>query len=653
MKHTHKKAIVFFVLSMFVLSVFACFNDTVSAQAVRGYKRDSNYTKLGGSGDSGTTNTSGSNLSGANNSSSQTSETSQTSSQNQGSQTGGNTGASSPSTSAPNSFVDSFYNSDKYNQWHDEVNALELKRDSASDSQEEAYYDSQIELTTKKYFPEGIPNLPPVGETSKGERSIKIETTSVLVQSNNPDYYWPEAKINYIDSKKNWRQDSCEILGNGIRPSIVFGVMYESLPKSTKQWIVSSAKIIDDTALKLTKQAIEEIDSQTGEDGSMETIDIDPICEPKRKALQLIIDKYNTELKGIVTKGKEHSDNDTNKQNTQDKENPIIPRVDTYNTKTAQQAGINKQVVLTRNDGSAIGDIKVYPAGSLPKLAPGEVLIKGWLGEYASRIENGELVPMQKDTYFVANKNTLPEGYILQGVGEINVGGMPQERGLAIELANLDFKNYVPVYDIYTKADVIAMNNSTSMNGEFKFDFKELSTVFSKDSKTAMQVVNSVLSTVTGNDAVMGHLAVKQYTKGSEKILSDFGTYGNALSKDLSMEQREKSVYKYVNEKIAYQYPEITASHSLEQAISCGQGVCRDKSAALEYALEAAGIQADEVIASKHVFVVVYNSDGKVDHYLDPMYYDTYIPLQRAKVDSDQIIKRTVYKCAQEPCVTK
>lgn len=70
-----------------------------------------------------------------------------------------------------------------------------------------------------------------------------------------------------------------------------------------------------------------------------------------------------------------------------------------------------------------------------------------------------------------------------------------------------------------------------------------------------------------------------------------------------------------------------------------GQGVCRDKAAALEYALNAADIPAEEVITPQHVFVAVMNSDGTVNHYLDPMYYETYVSLQRSNISSGQLVQ--------------
>ena len=96
-----------------------------------------------------------------------------------------------------------------------------------------------------------------------------------------------------------------------------------------------------------------------------------------------------------------------------------------------------------------------------------------------------------------------------------------------------------------------------------------------------------------------------------------------------------------MNNNIKYQDPNassITVAHSLEQAVTCGQGICRDKSVALEYGLEAAGISAARVVSNQHVFVAVLNSNGSVNHYLDPMYYENYVPLQRPSVSSSQIV---------------
>ena len=79
-------------------------------------------------------------------------------------------------------------------------------------------------------------------------------------------------------------------------------------------------------------------------------------------------------------------------------------------------------------------------------------------------------------------------------------------------------------------------------------------------------------------------------------------------------------------------------AHSLDEAVALGQGVCRDKATALEYGLEAAGIQAARVISDGHVFVAVLNQNGTVNHCLDPMYYETYLSLPRTSVKPDQII---------------
>ncbi len=100
-----------------------------------------------------------------------------------------------------------------------------------------------------------------------------------------------------------------------------------------------------------------------------------------------------------------------------------------------------------------------------------------------------------------------------------------------------------------------------------------------------------------------------------------------------------------MNGKIKAADPDSTSyddGHSLAEAVSCGQGVCRDKAPALVTALNAAGIPAAQVDVPVHTFVAVLKSDksdGSVDHYLDPMQYETYLPLQRPSVKPYQLVK--------------
>ena len=157
-----------------------------------------------------------------------------------------------------------------------------------------------------------------------------------------------------------------------------------------------------------------------------------------------------------------------------------------------------------------------------------------------------------------------------------------------------------------------------------------------------MSVVNSVLSTITQNDAILGSLSMRQYSENADATLSQFADYSRNLPKGLSERQIERSVYDYVNNTIKYADPDasqISLDHNLEQAVAAGQGVCRDKSVALEYGLDAVGISAARVVTPAHVFVAILNSDGTVNHYLDPMYYENYVPLQGSNIIPGQIIR--------------
>jgi len=278
------------------------------------------------------------------------------------------------------------------------------------------------------------------------------------------------------------------------------------------------------------------------------------------------------------------------------------------------------------------GDINVYSSDTLQNLGPGEVLVKG----------PSTLVPAlggeyneYKDTYYVADINKLPSGYVLSGAGEINIGGVQKTEGES-GLPVLDANN-VPVYNIKTIDDAMAYDKQQDSSGIFKYDFK-LTPVANS---SLMSAINRVATAATSNEAIMGHITMNRYIKSPDTTLAQFGDFGKSVPMDLPDEQREKSVYDYVNKTIQYQDPfvsSVSAGHTLEEAVASGQGVCRDKAAALEYGLEAAGISAARVVTPSHVFVAVLNSDGSANHYLDPMYYENYVPLQRPNVTSGQII---------------
>lgn len=285
-----------------------------------------------------------------------------------------------------------------------------------------------------------------------------------------------------------------------------------------------------------------------------------------------------------------------------------------------------KPIIVDFESSLTVGQstIKIYSPGVLPELKPGEVLIQGK--------NSGE-----KDSYYVVDKNNLPEGYVISGVGEINIGGSAEKDEFGFTVLKED--EFVPVYDLKTKYDALLEDTRQSNKGVFSYDLNNAQ----KDDNVFIKVLNSILTTVTSNDAILSHIAMDQYLENADTTLVKFGDYGKGVATQFSsQDQVERKIYDYVNNTIKYQYaPDIISTgHTLEQAVSCGQGVCRDKASALEYSLEAAGIQADKVITREHVFVAVYDKQGNIDHYLDPMYYESYLPLYRTNLTSDQIIKR-------------
>jgi hypothetical protein len=157
-----------------------------------------------------------------------------------------------------------------------------------------------------------------------------------------------------------------------------------------------------------------------------------------------------------------------------------------------------------------------------------------------------------------------------------------------------------------------------------------------KDSKLSQEFlsVNSAMSK-----------QIEPYNENSGEILSDFKDYGAKLPSNESQADKEKDIYNYVNNNIKAADPNSTSydsGHSLADAVSCGIGVCADKAVALVTTLNAAGIPAAQVDAPNHTFVAVLKSgttNGSVDHYLDPMYFETYLPLQRPSVKAYQLVK--------------
>ena len=289
----------------------------------------------------------------------------------------------------------------------------------------------------------------------------------------------------------------------------------------------------------------------------------------------------------------------------------------TQNDTIAQQLQLNPVAV---DPGGFFGNVALYPEGALPDLNTGDVLVRG-----ASSVSDGNI----QDNYYVVNKYALPSGYVLQGSGEINIGGTP---------ALVEDAGNVPLYNLIPMATAMAADAKEAANGVFSYNFSQTPVA----NVGVMEVLNSVMTTVTGNDAIMSHLTANSYASGAQDTLAQFTDYAKNLSPDLSETQVEKSIYDYVNNTIQTEDPSassISLAHNLQQAVDSGQGVCRDKAAALEYALNAADIPAEEVITPQHVFVAVMNSDGTVNHYLDPMYYETYVSLQRSNISSGQLVQ--------------
>jgi len=357
--------------------------------------------------------------------------------------------------------------------------------------------------------------------------------------------------------------------------------------------------------------------------------------DPEQLAIE---QKLNTELTNLTDSAQVITDNqgfDQSSQNPNDidpSRTSVTLSPQTENDAIAKQLGLKPvQVPFV----SGFNGISVYDPGTVPNLGSDEVLVRGGSVTTQTFTNVGDGNKTIDDTYYAVNKNDLPSGYVLQGAGEINTGGVQATDG-QFGLPVLDANN-VPVYNLVTTNDALAADAKAASNGVFKYDFSNSA----GNTGIVMQTVNSLLTTVTGNDAIMGHISMDSYTSDADATLLQFTDYARSLSPDLPQAQVEKSVYDDVNNAIQYEDPaasSISLEHNLEQAVAAGQGVCRDKAAALEYALNAAGIPADEVIAPQHVFVAVLNSDGTVSHYLDPTYYETYIQLNRTNVNSNQLV---------------
>jgi hypothetical protein len=291
-----------------------------------------------------------------------------------------------------------------------------------------------------------------------------------------------------------------------------------------------------------------------------------------------------------------------------------------------------------------LGSIKSYNSADIPDLGENEVLIKG-----ASRVIDTEDSPGYRivDTYYVSNIADIPKNYTLAPSGMINrlSDVEPEDRG---EYPELNENGYIPVYKIDSGNKMLDSDLELDKKGIFSFNFEN-----TEMSKSIIGRVANYWNTFWsgGNDAISGHIAQKIYSENAATTLKQFGDYGRSVSSQLPQADREAKIYNYVNKNIVFHDAltidgthSISISHSLEQAVASKEGVCRDKAAALEYTLEANGIKANRVVSDNHVFVAVLKPDGKVDHYLDPTYYETYLPLSRPNVKPNQLIPNTYGK---------
>ena len=292
------------------------------------------------------------------------------------------------------------------------------------------------------------------------------------------------------------------------------------------------------------------------------------------------------------------------------------------NDKIATEIGATK-VSVTQDISKEIPG--VYPMGAIPVLNDGEVLVKGrstalTVDGTDTRIDN-----KVNDTYYVVNKDKLPEGYVI---------GYPEQ---VIQVAG---KN-IPIYDLANKADVLAVDLQHDRDGEFKYDVKNpanrsLNTL-------AARLVNSVMITVSGNDSITGHIASNLYNEKANVTLAKFAnpnTY--TIPNGATQEQKENVVYDTVNNNIKSTIRGLAST--LEDDVANRSGICRDKTPALVVGLNAVGIKAAQVVSDGHTFAAVLNTDGSVNHYLDPMFYETYLPLQRPSVSTNQIIPNKSFK---------
>ncbi|MEI6396982.1 MAG: hypothetical protein WCO48_02845 [Candidatus Taylorbacteria bacterium] len=303
-----------------------------------------------------------------------------------------------------------------------------------------------------------------------------------------------------------------------------------------------------------------------------------------------------------------------------------------------------RSIGVAKGNASEDGKILLYAPGSIPILGKGEVLVKGLYSTI-----NGE----DQSTFYVVNKSNLPDGYILSAEGEINTGGFqPTDRWGSPIISKKNVAFYT-LADLTTVAIEDSQKNFTILPKE-----NDSSLGLALKLAIAVQSLTDRLDSIYQNDSVSAlrmALTIGRYLKGDadytpeNPILSSFKNYGSQLAQlnpstyvgDIVAQTAiEKAAVDYVNNSIKSFVPVgASVENSLVNAVAIGQGVCRDKSAALVATLTSAGVNAALVVAPGHVFVAVLDSAGNVDHYLDPMFYENYIALARPSVPKTQIIQ--------------
>ena len=286
--------------------------------------------------------------------------------------------------------------------------------------------------------------------------------------------------------------------------------------------------------------------------------------------------QYNSDLKDLLSNAQQKQSQGVGTAVFTPETKTISDATLTANENNAKVLGLEPINVKFE---SSVNTIKVYSAGVIPALAEGDVLVRG---PSAQTITEAQGFPKVQDTYYVVNKYALPDGYVLSGVGEINVGGN-QKTGTdsAGAFSPILDSNNVPVYNLVTKDEALAADAKQAASGVFQYNFSKTPVA----DNTLMRVVNSILTTVTGNDSIMGHITMSsQGYSPDAPVLSQFTDFGQGLSESkLSQEQIERSSYDYVNNNIKFSDPSastISIAHNLEQAVAAGQGVCRDKATA-------------------------------------------------------------------------